>query len=91
MSARRYRRHPNVRVTALENEGVALHLDSHKYYTLNVTGLTLLDALAEPRTIDELGAALTAQYDVSSEDAERTARAFVEQCVARGVVVLVDG
>jgi len=86
----RYRRHPSVRVTGLDDEGVALHLDTHKYFTLNVTGLTLLEAMAEPRSIEELGAALLAQYDVTEPDAVRTARAFVEQCVARGVVVAAD-
>jgi hypothetical protein len=83
----RYRRHPNVRVTSLDDEGVALHLDTHKYFTLNVTGLTLLQALTEPRTIEDLAAALRAQYTVSEADALRTARAFVDQCVERGVVV----
>jgi hypothetical protein len=86
----RYRRHPSVRVTNLDDEGVALHLDSHKYFTLNVTGLTLLQALAEPRTIEELGAALRAGYTVDESEAIRTAQAFVEQCVQRGVVEAAD-
>lgn len=83
----RYQRHPGVRVTALESEGVALHLDTHRYFTLNPTGLTLLEVLAEPRTIEELTAALVARYDVTEPEAAATARAFVEQCVERGVVV----
>lgn len=83
----RYRRHANVRVTALDDEGVALMLDSHKYFSLNETGLLLLELLAEAHTIDELGAALTARYHVTDADARGTARAFVEQCLERGVVV----
>jgi hypothetical protein len=83
----RYQRHPGVRVTALESEGVALHLDTHRYFTLNATGLTLLEALAEPRTIDELAAALVTRYDVDEPEAAATVRAFIEQCVERGVVV----
>lgn len=86
----RYRRHPNVRVTALDNEGVALHLDSHRYFTINATGLTLLEALAEPRTLEELGAALAAQYDVAAPEAVATARTFIEQCLERDVVVLAE-
>lgn len=86
----RYRRHPNVRVTALEHEGVALHLDSHRYFTVNATGLTLLEVLAEPHTLDQLGAALVARYDVTAPEAVATARAFVEQCLARGVVVSIE-
>jgi hypothetical protein len=83
----RYKRHPDVRVTALDDEGVALELGRHRYFTLNETGLLLLQILAEPLTIEQLGAALTARYQVTPPEAERTARAFVEQCVARGVVV----
>lgn len=82
----RYRRHPSVRVTALHDEGVALHLDTHRYFTLNATGLLLLEALAEPRTLEELGAALTAQYDVATPEAVSTTQAFIDQCLQRGVV-----
>lgn len=83
----RYRRHPNVRVTALDDEGVALQLDSHKYFTLNETGLLLLQLMTDPHTVDDLGAALEARYEVTAADATRTAQAFVEQCLARGVIV----
>jgi hypothetical protein len=86
----RYHRHPSVRVTALEHEGVALHLDTHRYFTLNPAGLTLLEALAEPRTLDELGAALVAEYDVATAEAVDTARAFVAQCLERSMVVAID-
>jgi hypothetical protein len=86
----RYRRHPSVRVTALDQEGVALHLETHRYFTLNGTGFALLDALDEPRTIPELGERLTAAYDVTVPEAERAARAFVAQCLDRGVVVAAD-
>lgn len=83
----RYQRHPGVRLTQLEQEGVALHLDTQRYVTLNATGFTLLEALAEPRTIDELGAALVARYEVELAEAAATARAFVDDCLARGLVV----
>lgn len=86
----RYRLHASVRITALDSEGVALHLDTHRYFTINATGLTLLEALAEPRTSDELAAALVAGYDVGTPEAAATARAFIEQCLQRGVVVSVD-
>ena len=82
----RYRRHASVRITALEDEGVALHLDTHRYFTLNASGLLLLEALAEPRTLDELGAALVARFDVATPEAVSTAQAFIDQCLQRGVV-----
>jgi hypothetical protein len=82
----RYRRHPNVRLTALEGEGVVLHLDDRRYFTVNATGLTLLESLVEPRTMEELVAALVREYEVAEPEALATARAFLEQCVDRGVV-----
>ena len=82
----RYQRHPNVRLTALEGEGVVLHLDDRRYFTVNATGLTLLESLREPRTLDDLVAALVGEYEVESAEALATARAFLAQCTKRGVV-----
>jgi hypothetical protein len=82
----RYRRHPNVRLTALEGEGVVLHLDDRRYFTVNATGLTLLESLVEPRTMDELVEALVREYQVAAPEALATAQAFLKQCTARGVV-----
>jgi hypothetical protein len=82
----RYQRHPNVRLTALEGEGVVLHLDSRRYFTVNATGLTLLDALREPRTMAELVQALVREYAVEAPEAAATAEAFLRECTARGVV-----
>ena len=82
----RYQRHPNVRLTALEGEGVVLHLDDRRYFTVNATGLTLLESLLEPRTLDDLVSALVREYEVSPPEARATAEAFLAQCTERGVV-----
>lgn len=86
----RYQRHASVRVTALNDGGVALHLDTHRYFTINATGLTLLEVLTAALTLEELGATLAAQYDVGVPEAVATARTFIEQCLERGVVVPTD-
>ena len=41
MSVTRYQRHPDLRLTALEGEGVVLHLKERRYFTVNETGLVL--------------------------------------------------
>ena len=82
----RYQRHPNVRLTALEGEGVVLHLDERRYFTVNATGLTLLEALVEPRTLDDLVSALIGEYEVQPPEARATAETFLRQCLDRGVV-----
>jgi hypothetical protein len=86
----RYARHPELRLTALEGEGVALHLGTRRYYTVNESGLDVLDALATPRTLPDLVAVLTAKYDVSEEQAEATTRAFLELGLRTGTLVAED-
>jgi Coenzyme PQQ synthesis protein D (PqqD) len=76
-----YSRHADLRLTAVDDEGVVLHLGSLRYFTVNETGLTILQALMEPRTIDELVKAVTDEYDVSDDIAEQTTRAFISRCV----------
>ena len=87
---RRYQRHPDLRLTALEGEGVALHLGSRRYYTVSESGLDLLEALVAPKTIEELVAVLTAKYEVSEAEAGTSAQAFVERGVRAGVLEVVE-
>ena len=86
MSDARDLRHPDLRLTALEGEGVVLHLRSRKYFSVNETGLVILEALKEPRTFSELVAAILAEYEVTPEAATATTREFVDYCLATAVV-----
>jgi hypothetical protein len=86
MSEVRYLRHDDLRLTALEGEGVVLHLRSRKYFSVNETGLVILEALKQPRTFDELVAALLAEYEVMPEAAAATTREFLDHCLATAVV-----
>jgi hypothetical protein len=76
----RYRRHPGLRLAALEGEGVVLHLGSRRYFSVNETGLVILEALGSARTVEELVSDLCARYDVSAEHAETTVRGFLARC-----------
>ncbi len=75
-----FRRHPDLRMTSLEGEGVVLHLGARRYFTVNETGFTILEALETPKTFEELVAALMNEYDVERSQATASAQAFVEQC-----------
>ena len=86
MSEAKYLRHPELRLTALEGEGVVLHLRSRRYFSVNETGLVLLEALKQPRSFDELVGAILSEYDVSPETAAETTREFLDHCVATAVV-----
>lgn len=83
---KQYRRHADIRLTALEGEGVVLHMGARRYFTVTETGLVILEALKQPRTFAELVDAITAEYDVTQEKAERSVQAFVDQCVAAAVI-----
>jgi hypothetical protein len=76
-----YSRHADLRLTAVDDEGVVLHLGSLRYFTVNETGLSILQKLMQPSTIAELVKAVTDEYDVSDDVAEQTTREFVDRCV----------
>jgi uncharacterized protein YbbC (DUF1343 family) len=86
MSEPRYLRHGDIRLTELAGEGVVLHLQARKYFSVNETGLVILEALKAPRTFDELVAALQAEYEVTPAMAAETTRAFLDHCLATAVV-----
>jgi len=87
----RYTRHHELRLTALEGEGVVLHLGSRRYYSVSESGLDLLEALRTPHTLAELVGVLTTKYTVSSAEAESATRAFVEQGQRSGLLTAEDG
>lgn len=83
----RYRLHPELRLTALVDEGVLLHLGERKYFSVNDTGLSMLEALREPKTLDELVRALLAEYETTADAARTSAQAFLDRCIAAAVIV----
>jgi len=78
----RYRRHPELRLAAVEGEGVVLHLGTRRYFSVSESGWAVLEALAAPRSVAELLPVLLSRYEVTPEVAERSVRAFLERCVA---------
>jgi len=78
----RYQRHPELRLAPVEEEGVVLHLGTRRYFTVNDSGLTLLEALASPQTLDDLVAALVGRYDVTAAGAQESVREFIDRCLA---------
>jgi len=87
----RYRPHPDLRLTALEGEGVVLHLGSRRYFTVSETGLVILEALSEPRTLDEIVAALRDRYHVTVEHAAASTRTFLDRCLQAGLITREGG
>lgn len=86
----RYARHPHLRLTALDGEGVVLHLGTRKYYSVSESGLDILQALEQPQTLDQLVAVLMARYDVTTDDAATAARGFLEHGQRVGMLTAED-
>ncbi|MGE0159744.1 MAG: PqqD family protein [Gemmatimonadales bacterium] len=83
----RYRRHPDLRLTALEGEGVVLHLGSREYFTVSETGLAILEPLEQARTLEELVDALVERYEVTRDQAADSVRSFLDRCLAENLVL----
>ncbi len=81
-----FRAHPDLRLTALEGEGVVLHLGTRRYFSVNETGLAILEVLKPRASMAELVAALTSRFDVPEAQAERSAEAFLDRCLASRLV-----
>lgn len=70
------------RTTLVDGSGVILDVDSLEVYTLNETGMTLVEALARgASSIDELVGALQAEYEVDEETARADILELVELLV----------
>jgi hypothetical protein len=87
----RYSRHADLRLTAVEGEGIVLQLGTRRYYTVNETGLVILEALAVPCTSDELVAALLERYDVTRDQAAASVNTFLDRGIAARLIVEQDG
>jgi coenzyme PQQ synthesis protein D (PqqD) len=71
-------------VESLSGQTVMLDPEGDRYLRLNETGGMLWEALAEPRTLAELGAHLADQAGIDSERAATDASAFVRGLLEAG-------
>lgn len=91
MSDPRYLANPDIVSTELGEEAVLLHLHTQRYYTLNETGLAIWNLLSEPRDLAEIVDALVEEFEVGPEEARATARTFVDDLLADGLVQRQEG
>jgi len=87
MSARRYRLAPRVALEAgPEDGGVLVDTRSATLCACNASAWTLLEALLEGATVDELAERLGARFDVDPGQARRDTLDFVRRLGAMGLV-----
>jgi len=64
--------------------------DLASIYSFNETGSFLWAALDQPRSLEDLASLLHQSYEVTWEDAQRDASAFVEEMEAAGLLAQVE-
>jgi hypothetical protein len=78
--AERFRPHPEVVDTELEEqEVVLLHLQSMQYYSLNLTGRHIWQGLKQGLSLEEISRQLQADFEVEADQAERSVLGLVAE------------
>ncbi|HKA58257.1 MAG TPA: PqqD family protein [Gemmatimonadales bacterium] len=85
-----YRQHPGLRLTNVEDEGIVLHLDTRRYFSVNETGLLILEALHRPQSAEQLVDVLVERYQVAPELARDCVAQFLTSCQDSELVVHSD-
>lgn len=77
----RVRSNPRCLLTELgDGTGVILHLDTKFYFNINGTGVFVWKLLAkQEHSASEIAEHLSDEFDVSRDDAERDARALIDE------------
>ena len=70
----------------LDNEATILNLKTGIYFGLNEVGAHVWRLLEKPRSLAELRAAVTAEYEVEPEQCERDLRALLVELVDHQLV-----
>lgn len=87
MDERRATRGEGVICASVDGEVVALNIEKGVCYGLDAIGSAVWDLLAEPRTLSELCAALTARYRVDAETCRRDVAALLSDLGDEGLAV----
>ncbi|HKJ36030.1 MAG TPA: PqqD family protein [Solirubrobacterales bacterium] len=83
---RRYRRSGEAISARVLEETVILDLDRDRYTRLNGSAGMLWETLAEPRSAEQLAAALVAEYGIEPARAEADANTLIEKLRGRGLL-----
>lgn len=72
----------------LGEEAAILGLKNSVYYGLNSVGARVWELLREPKSLEEVQAAIVNEYDVSAEQAKKDLLQFMRGMLAEGLVEL---
>lgn len=72
----------------LGEEAAILGLKNSVYYGLNAVGARIWELLREPKSLQEVQAAIVSEYDVSADQAEKDLVQFLRGMLAEGLIEL---
>jgi len=73
----------------MAGETVVLDMKSGMYYGMGAVAALIWSILDEPRSLEEIQAAVLAEYDIDQESCERDVAAFVDALKSAGLVEVV--
>ncbi|MDO8736514.1 MAG: PqqD family protein [Thermoleophilia bacterium] len=76
--------------TSMGEDAVLLHAQRGDYYSLNKVGARLWVLTDGSKTIEELAGLITAEFDISKEQAENDIIELAEQLEKEGLVTVVE-
>ena len=92
MSSARFRRaSPQILSETLDGQAVVINLDSGVYYSLDLVGTQIWDALLAGADVDELGTALATRYTGPANEIAAAVDAFLAELQREGLVLPTDG
>lgn len=81
-----YLRRPELQAVEMDGELVMMGQEQGEYYGLRNVAASLWMHLAEPRTLEELVARVTEEYDVTPEVCRPDIVTFLEELVAKDLL-----
>jgi hypothetical protein len=81
---------PGVRFRRLLDEAVLIHQRRAKALVLNDTAISFIEGCDGERTVDEIIAAMTEEFEVSAEQLAEDLAPFIEQLAAEGIIEEVE-
>jgi hypothetical protein len=72
-----------------DGEAVLLHLDSRSYYSLNLTGMRIWQAIKAGLPLADVSRRLQAEFDVTETDADTSVLALVNELLNHKLVEMV--
>ena len=78
-------RHPDMLSAEIGGEAVMMSIEKGAYFGLNPVATRIWDLIEQPRTVAELIASITDEYDVPDEQCQADVQGFVADMIARGL------